>query len=83
MQERIIPGPEPVPIFFHQRWRHRRIPEPRMLLHARRFSLGNIAPRRFESSVISLSRRIAECRRWRSVNNYRLRMRTSRQHHGQ
>jgi hypothetical protein len=70
-----------MPIFLNQRRWHRRIPEPRMLFQARRFSLGNIAPGRFESSVVSLSRRVAKCRRGRSIN-HGLRMRTSSQRHG-
>jgi len=82
MQERIVPSPESMPIFLNQRRRHRRIPEPRMLFQARRFSLGYIAPGSFESSAISLSRRIVKCRRGRSVN-HGLRMRASSQCHGQ
>jgi len=85
MQKRLIPRPEPMPILLNQRRRHRRIPEPRMLFHTRRFPLGNIAPSRFESSVIPLPCRVVELRRRgrRRVNNHRPRMGTSRQCHGQ
>jgi hypothetical protein len=76
MEECLVPSPEAVAILLDQRRWHRRIPEPRMLFHAWRPSLGDIPPRSFESSVKALPTGIAKLRRWRRrcINNHRLRM---------
>lgn len=85
VQEGLVPGSESVTILLNQRRRHRRIPEPRMLFHARWSSLRDISPCSFESSVETLPAGVAKFRRrwWRSVNNYRLRMRAPSQRDGQ
>lgn len=85
MQERFVTSPEAVAIFLNQRRWHRRIPEPRMLLHTRRLTLRDIASCSFESSVETLPARVAKFRRrrWRRINNHRLRMRAPSQRDGQ
>jgi hypothetical protein len=84
MEKRFVSCPEPVAIVLKQRRWHRGIPEPWMLLHARGPALGDIPPSRFESCVIALSGCIGILRRrgWRSVDDRRLGVGTSRQRDG-